>query len=437
MDKNVPTNDDSGVEEDNVPKSDEAGQNIPEQFRKIVKDLVKDVLITFPEYREKLDINIVNIVTFNDGDDSSKVDASTQELFEYCKRVFPERFFDILYQNIDIFTNPTINTEFLPGIKFAELWNADISDKTRVTLWKYLQLLLFSVITSVNNDSSFGDTAKLFEAIDEGEFKSKLEETMSHMHEMFNMDGNASEEADHDHAQDHDSDHDADNSSCMPDINMDNLPKAEEIHEHISGMLDGKLGNLAKEIAAETADELNMDMDAPANVNDIFEKLFKNPGKLMGLVKNVGDKLDVKLKSGELKESELIEEAQALMKKMKDMPGMGNFQEMMSKMGAKVPGGGSGGAKLNMNAMNAQMSQNLRQAKMKERMQEKLRKRQDANPPPLQKVAPTFNPDEMTHTKFTTGEGADKTPLNPEAVAKSKKKNRRKHQKKPKNVNPE
>ena len=56
----------------------------------------------------------------------------------------------------------------------------------------------------------------------------------------------------------------------------------------------------------------------------------------MGLVQNVGKKLDTKLKSGELKESELIEEAQELMKKMKDMPGLGNFQEMMSKMNVMV-----------------------------------------------------------------------------------------------------
>ena len=46
---------------------------------------------------------------------------------------------------------------------------SDISDKTRETIWKYLQLLLFTVITSVNNDTYFGDTARLFEAIDETE----------------------------------------------------------------------------------------------------------------------------------------------------------------------------------------------------------------------------------------------------------------------------
>ncbi|MHA2082254.1 MAG: hypothetical protein ACXABD_00730 [Candidatus Thorarchaeota archaeon] len=379
---------------------------IPDEFRKIIKDLVRDILITFPEYKERLNEHIVNIVTYNDRDDEAATEVmnvSCKQVFEYCKKVFPERFFDILYQNVDMFTNPNVNTEFLPDISFGELWNADISDKTRETIWKYLQLLLFTVITSVNNDTSFGDTAKLFEAIDESELKGKLEETMKHMHDMFDMSGVETDSAGMD----------------ASGVNMENLPNPEEIHEHISGMLDGKLGNLAKEIAAETAEDLNMDMDAPANVNDIFEKLFKNPGRLMGLVQNVGKKLDTKLKSGELKESELIQEAQELMKKMKDMPGLGNFQEMMSKM--------NGGGKVNMGAMNAKMAQNLRQAKMKERMQDKLRKKQEeqAAAPPKE-----FNPSEMEHTKFTTGDSVQKTPLNPDAAKKGNKKKRRKGAKK-------
>ena len=240
-------------------------QNIPEEFRKIIKDLIRDILITFPERKDSLDQHIVNIVTHSETDDEDTtliMEKSSREVFEYCKRVFPERFFDILYQNTDIFTNPNINTDFLPGISFGELWNADISDKTRDTIWKYLQLLLFTVITSVNNDTSFGDTAKLFEAIDESELKGKLEETMKHMHDMFDMSGV-------------DLGSMGDMETDASGVNMENLPNPEEIHEHITGMLDGKLGNLAKEIAAETAEDLNMDMDAPANVNDVFEKLFK------------------------------------------------------------------------------------------------------------------------------------------------------------------
>ena len=90
----------------------------------------------------------------------------------------------------------------------------------------------------------------------------------------------------------------------------------------------------------------------------------------MGLIKNVGDKLDSKLKSGELKESEMIKEATELMNKMKDMPGMGNIQSMLSKMGMGGLGGGGGG-KVNSAAMEAQLNQRLKMAKMKERIRAK------------------------------------------------------------------
>ena len=108
-----------------------------------------------------------------------------------------------------------------------------------------------------------------------------------------------------------------------PNFNMGN---ANDIQDHITGMLEGKLGKLAKEIAEETAECFNMDMENVTDVKDVFQRLIKNPTKLMGLVKSVGDKLDTRIKSGEIKESELIAEASELMNKMKDMPGMGNIQ---------------------------------------------------------------------------------------------------------------
>ena len=65
------------------------------------------------------------------------------------------------------------------------MWKCDISDNTRETVWKYLQLILFSVIGSVHNSAELGDTAKLFEAINEDELKDKLAETMENMQSMF------------------------------------------------------------------------------------------------------------------------------------------------------------------------------------------------------------------------------------------------------------
>ena len=79
-----------------------------------------------------------------------------------------------------------MKTEFLPGLHFNELWGSEgVTDGTRTTIWKYLQLMLFAVVEDISNKESFGDTADLFEAIDEKELKSKFEETVQHMQTLF------------------------------------------------------------------------------------------------------------------------------------------------------------------------------------------------------------------------------------------------------------
>lgn len=145
--------------------------------------------------------------------------------------------------------------------------------------------------------------------------------------------------------------------------------------------MDGKLGRLASQITEETLEEFQ-DLSDSTSVSDVFTKLFQDPGRLMRMVKKLGSSLDEKIKSGEIKESELMEEASEMMKNMKNMPGMENMQSMFEKMGmgnmAGMAGMGGGKQKVNMNAMRGQLNQNIKTAKMKERMREKLRKRQEA-----------------------------------------------------------
>ena len=359
---------------------------IPEEFVKVVYDLINDILFTFPEFKERLHTDLHNIKETRD-------EKSIRSVYEHIKTVFPERFFDILYKNEDMFTKEDVNTEFLPGIDFKDIWKADISVNTKETIWKYLQIILFSVIGQVNSQDSFGDTAKLFESINEEELKKKLEETMSNLQNMMGGDGGPID---------------------VSGINLDQLPNPDDIQGHINGLLDGKLGKLAKEIAAETAEELNIDAGNATSVNEVFQNLFKNPGKLMNLVQNVGGKLDSKIKSGEIKESELMKEATDLLGKMKDMPGMGDIQSLLKKMGMgggrgmrggrggqgdgadggggddllgglaglgglgggadmanmlRMAGlGGLGGGKLNLGAMSNALNQNMKKAQMKEDM---------------------------------------------------------------------
>ena len=269
-------------------------EKVPDEFKKVMKDFYKDILTSFPEYKEKLGENEINFLTETNNDNAYK-------LFTYCQNIYPERFFDILYQNVEIFDNNEIDTNFLPNIEFKDIWKEEISEKTKEVIWKYLQLVLFSVTSNMDDSESFGDTAKLFEAINEDELK-KLEETMEQMNGMFNDISGGDFQMPEGFAD-------------MSGVNMDDVPDPEKMQEHINGLLGGKLGRLAKKIAEETANDLDVNMDDAADVTDVFQKLFKNPGKLMSMVKKVGSKLDSKIKSGEIKESELMQEASELMEK--------------------------------------------------------------------------------------------------------------------------
>jgi hypothetical protein len=131
----------------------------------------------------------------------------------------------------------------------------------------------------------------------------------------------------------------------------------------------------------------------------------------MGLVKTVGDKLDTRIKSGEIKESELIAEASELMNKMKDMPGMGNIQSMLNKMGMGNLGGLGGGGKVNTAAMESQMNKRMKTAQMKERMRAKAEANSKAKATATTPVTqePTISEEEILKI-FSAGEKAERTP---------------------------
>ena len=316
---------------------------ISKEMHQILSDFIKDILLTFPEYENNLHPGLYAL------HHKEKNDAAIEEVIEHCKKVYPERFFDILYQKDAIFEQGPLY--FLPQIDFCVLWKLDISDNTRTIIWKYLQLLLFTLVNKQTNSETFGDTAKLFEAIDETEFKNKLEETIAQMTEIFNISGDKIG---------------ADIPGTMP------MPDVNHLQENINSMLEGNLGNLAREIAEETAEELTEGLEDVTTVGDVFKKLFRNPGKLMSLVKKVGSKLDAKLKSGEMKESELIKEASELITKMNKMPGMKEMNQMLGQMGLPTNN------KMNMGAFQAHMAQNMKAATTRERLQRKLEMRRAA-----------------------------------------------------------
>ena len=405
------------------------------EFYKLIKDFLNDLFVTFPEYKNVVGDEMLLFYTTNTVEDIDEI--IVEKVFDYCKQVFPERFFDILYKNEDIFDNKEINTMFYPNIDFKDLWNNEISDKTKDVLWKYLQITLFTIVNSIDDNKSFGDTAKLFEAIDEDDLQNKMKETFENLSSLFDMSGaDLSGNLPDDFtkmAEDFMSDLSGDelpdfsnlpnfdgtpNGPNMEDF-MNNMPKPEDMQSHLKEMLNGKIGRLAQDIAAETAED--MPFTDEKNIGDAFEKMIKNPAKLLNLVKKIGNKIDEKIKTGDIKESELMMEATDLMNKMKDMPGMGNMNEMLNKMAGNM---GGKGAKFNMNAFNQKNKMYSQKDKMLQELERRrAKKQQEAMENKEQEIKKSS---ELNFTKYTDINAGpnEKTPLE---RASNKKKRRKKN----------
>lgn len=344
----------------------------PENFRSVISDFAKDLSTTFPEYA----------FLWSKWSDSETEKDEYDRLFQYTMVLYPERFFDILYQNADIFKpDSEINTQFLPNVDFKLLYHCDgISDSTRASLWKYLQVILFTVVGSVKDKANFGNSMNLFEGIDESELQTKLKDAMGSIGDFFGkMESDKSEPVE---AEDVEEDEDKEDSKPFNPKNFfgsGGMPNPESLHEHLKTLFDGKIGKLAKELAEEISEDFaktfGEDMDNMKSTQDVFSKLMKNPEKISGLVKTVGDKLKTKMANGEISKDDLMSEAGELMKKMKEMGGAENFASMFKNMakgmGVNIPKG----AKIDTNALKSMEKKITANDKMKARILAKKQKK--------------------------------------------------------------
>ena len=326
--------------------------SVPSNFRSVIVDFTVDLSTTFPEYA----------YLWAKWSNPALTDQDFKELYEYCLKVYPGHFFDILNQSEEMFSKSIV--EFLPGVDFKLLFKCEnISQTTYTSIWKYLQLILFTIVGSVKDKTPFGNSADLFEGVDESELHEKLTSSMAEISEFFSKATAEGMETDP-------------GPGPGPGPGFEGLPDPEKLQEHLRKIMGGKIGALATELAEEISkdfteliDETDPSIRSP---QDVFKKLAKDPKKMMNMVKTVGSKLDAKMKSGEINREDIMKEASEIMQHMKDMGGAGGmdqFSEMMKNMATmKMPKN----AKMDTNAMN-------RMSKMeatKERIRSKLREKQ-------------------------------------------------------------
>jgi hypothetical protein len=286
----------------------------------LVHKFVADMVPTFPEAAEALE----------------KVTLLTEEQFiEATAPHYAGSFFYLLQKNDEVFSTGSDPLMFLPGIDFRPLWNADgLSDATRDAIWRHLQLVMFELVPRVTDKTQFGDSATLFEAITPEQLQEELEAAFAGLEEgAEGVDGTE-----------------------VPDAEA----AAGQFTEHISGLMGGSLGRLAGEIAEEVGQDLGLTRDATQK--EVMD-LLRDPTRMIKLVKTIGKRLEEKIASGEVKESELLEEAAGVVGKLKDVPGADRLRQMF---------GSAASSKASQAATSAALKQRIGKAKQRERLQAKL-----------------------------------------------------------------
>jgi hypothetical protein len=360
---------------------------VPKNFKTVIVDFTNDLSIVYPEYAHLWS-------SWKTADA-----AEYEKLYNHCLAVFPERFFDVMYTNVDIFkADSKQNVEFLPGVNFRVLFNCDgISENTKTSIWKYLQLILMTVLGSVKDVADFGDAADIFSAMGEKDLQDKMAETMEGINEFFSS--SAKKEEDFEFNESHfqetmngmkeafetafqaEGDRKAGGGEDDDDKPFGGFkfPKPEVLHEHLKGLLEGKLGKLAKEFTEEFTEDMKGvfdegDMNDMKSSKDILMKIIKNPQKMMLIMKKLTDKLQAKMKSGDISQEEMMEEMQELMEKMKSMGGKGEMADLMKGLSGtplmKMLEKGLGG-KVDMSAFGKMTKQNALKERLRNKMQMK------------------------------------------------------------------
>ena len=357
---------------------------IPNNFRALLRDFTNDLTTVFPEYD----------FYWTQWGAPHTTDEELKTLFDYCSKIYPERFFDILYQNEDIFkVDSGINTYFLPKMSFALLFNCEgLSENSKKIMWKYLQLMLFTVVGSIDDKKSFGESMNMFEGIDESMLQEKMEETMKNITEAFenmtpNTEGEKSENTDENGKHNTSNMQDEMNNAFRNMSNMEGMPNLENLQSHLKNLFDGKIGQLAKELAEEVADEFKESIGdlSSGNPQDMIKKLMSNPNKIKNLMKTVSGRLDEKMKSGEISREDIMKEAGDFLNEIKKTGGDAGVNDMLKNV-MKSMGGLGKNAKINKGALNRMMKQSENKERMLKRAQAKKLETNRKNEEERQKV---------------------------------------------------
>ena len=355
----------------------EGEENVLENFKVCIRDFTMDLSITFPEYHR----------LWAKWQQTDIPESDWEKLLEYCKKIYPERFFDLLYKNEEIFALPgvgtssakstdevvvedvdsdededaeeefeekrEVNVNFLPAVDFKILYHCEgVTETTKESIWKYLQMVLFLIMKTVKSSAAFGETEDLFAGVDEKELQEQMKTTLENLAEFFQKSDGAETGVEGEGGNGEKLGENERPHGKGPTSGLGEMPDIDEINEHLKNLMGGKIGKFAEEIMAEYNKDLEDvigDIKDVKSVKDVVGHMFKNSKKMKDLLGKIQDKFKAKMDSGEISKEDVMKETKEIFGKLKGMKKGKEMNQYMKSMMATMGGLGGMGAGLGKN----------------------------------------------------------------------------------------
>ena len=275
--------------------------DVNEKILKIFKGFLNDLITVFPEHLELLNDTYQSIFELD------KLVIEDNEIIKEFLQLVEDNSDDITNKNDSIFTDELF---FVKGVSMKSIWDSDISDRTRTSIWNYLQSFCLLNIT-INSNDKINEVLKSIESNE----KVKDKKTLKDMKKVQKINENLKNDEEK--------------------LDKDGMDGMDGILENTT------IGNLAKEITKD----LNIDGMDEEDMGQFF-----NPENMMNIFQKINSTLTEKIGNNEIDGNALLGEASNLMNG-NDM--MSNMMGMFSGMGK---GGGGGGDTPDLSGMMSMLS---------------------------------------------------------------------------------
>lgn len=272
-----------------------------EKFNSTLKDLTQ-------ELKGVLDKDICEAIDDSLLGEKLSNDPTTSDFLEYYYSHSQDVGIELSEKNEIVFSK---EITLLPGLDLHIIWNSDLSDSTRDSLWKYLHTL-YIYADNYTRNTSLPEVMKQYKNATDKEHLEVDRQTQIMYGILGNLCGDKLKQ---------------NNEKTLANKSKGRKSKGKKKKKKSSsgggsfplpdnGLFGGEIGKLATEIAGEI-DTSAMDLDNPGEMmKGLLSGNMSEDSPMIKLVQQISGKIQNKLSSGDVNEMELFSEAQGVLKSM-------------------------------------------------------------------------------------------------------------------------